>query len=94
MPGRIIAMTGLIAGLAAAQGVIRSIAAAFDDTADASTTTGKLIFGLHGINGLIIMMLAGNVVRRSRVLSRSAATGRPADARVFEPASGPAHRAP
>ena len=90
MPGRLIGMTGLIAGLAVAQGLIRAIADAFNDTGDASTTAGKLIFGLHAINGLAIMALAGNVARRARALSRPAVADRTVGAETFgaaEPAS-------
>jgi heme A synthase len=73
MPGRVIGMTGLIAGLVLLQGVIRAIASAFGDTGE-STTTGQFIFGLHAINALVIMALAGTIARRAREVSRSAAT--------------------
>ena len=43
MPGRLVAMTGLIAGLGVGQGLIRAVAAAFNDAGDTSTTAGKLI---------------------------------------------------
>jgi hypothetical protein len=70
MPGRDIGMTGLVAGLALAQGLIRAVAAAFDGTA------GTLVFGLHAVNGLAIMAVAGTVARRARTLSRSTVAGR------------------
>ncbi|HEX6232851.1 MAG TPA: DUF6220 domain-containing protein [Jiangellaceae bacterium] len=73
MPGRVIGMTGLIAGLVLLQGVIRAIASAFGDTGE-STTAGQFIFGLHAINALVIMALAGTIARRAREVSRSAAT--------------------
>lgn len=85
MPGRLIGMTGLVAGLGVLQGLIRALAAAFDDTGDVSTTAGRLVFGLHAINGLIILALAATVARRARALPRSAASG-PA-ARSAQPAS-------
>jgi hypothetical protein len=80
MPGRLIGMTGLIAGLGVVQGLIHSVAAAFNDPGDTSTTIGKLIFGLHAVNGLGILMVATGVARRARALSRSAATAPASDA--------------
>jgi hypothetical protein len=71
MPGRLIGMTGLVAGLSVLQGLIRAVAAAFNDTGDASTTAGKLVFGLHAVNGLAILAVAATVARRARALSRS-----------------------
>jgi hypothetical protein len=72
MPGRLIGMTGLVAGLVLVQALIAMIARAFGD-ADSSTTAGQLVFGLHAINGLIIMGVAGGIARRTRELSRPAA---------------------
>ena len=90
VPGRLIGMTGLVAGLAVLQGVIRAIASAFGDTGD-STTAGQLVFGLHAVNGLVIMAAAGMIVRQARELSRSATPVRRAgtgdDARASEPAA-------
>jgi hypothetical protein len=93
MPGRLIGMIGLVAGLGILQPVIAVIAKAFGDSGDTSTTAGKLFFGLHGVNGLIIMTVAGTVARQARALSRSAATGRPTGTGAFEPAAGSAHPA-
>lgn len=76
MPGRLIGMTGLIAGLALVQGVIRVIANAFGDTGD-STTAGQLVFGLHAVNGLVIVAVLGMIVWRARELSKSAAPAQP-----------------
>ena len=78
LPGRLIGMTALVAGLTVVQSLIRSLASAFDDTGDTSTTAGQLVFGVHAVNGLIILALAGNIARRARALSRSAVTDRPA----------------
>src|SRR5215813_1667648 len=64
MPGRLIGMTAPVAGLGAGQGLIRAVAAAFNDTGDTTTTTGKLIFGLHAVNALAIMAVAGRVAAR------------------------------
>jgi len=85
MPGRLIGMTGLVAGLGVGQSLIRGIAAAFNDTGDTSTTAGTLVFGLHGVNGLIMLAVAATVARRARALSRSAVADRPAG--VAQPAS-------
>lgn len=93
MPGRLIGMTSLVAGLGVVQGLIRAIAAAFNDTRDTSTTAGKLVFGLHAINGLIILAVAQTVARRARALSRSAVTDRPAGAGALGRAAGSAHPA-
>lgn len=68
-PGRLIGMSGLVTVLAIVQGVIRGVAAALGETA----TAGQLVFGLHAVNGLVIMALVGMIVRRARELSRSAA---------------------
>jgi hypothetical protein len=95
MPGRLIGLTGLVAGLGVAQGLIRTIADAFNDTGDTSTTVGQLVFGLHAVNALAILAVAGTVARRARALSRSAAD-RPAGrggADAFGPAAGPARPA-
>lgn len=70
MPGRLIGMVGLVAGLVVVQGVIGAIAKAFGDTGDSTTTAGQLIFGLHAVNGLVILAVVGRIVRRARELSR------------------------
>jgi cytochrome b len=72
MPGRLIGFTALVAGLGIGQALIRAIASALDDTGGTSTTAGTLVFGLHAVNGLVIMAVAGTVARRARALSRSA----------------------
>ncbi|SEG47809.1 hypothetical protein SAMN04489712_105442 [Thermomonospora echinospora] len=72
MPGRIIGMSGLVAGLAVVQVVIRGIAKAFDDTGG-STAAGELVFGLHAVNGLAILAVAVMLVRQARQPSRAAA---------------------
>ncbi|MEV4139325.1 DUF6220 domain-containing protein [Dactylosporangium sp. NPDC049742] len=92
MPGRLIGMAGLAAGLVVVQVVIAVLARAFNDTGDTSTTAGQLVFGLHAINGLAIMAAAGNVARQARTLSRSAVTDRPVGAGDGAEVSGPAAR--
>lgn len=98
MPGRLIGMTALVAGLTVVQVVIAVLARAFNDTGDTSTTAGQLVFGLHAINGLIILAVAGTVARRAHALPRNTVTGRPAgvggDAGVPGPATGSAQPAP
>jgi hypothetical protein len=74
MPGRLIGMSGLVAGLAVVQPVIAALARAFNDTGEASTTAGAVVFGLHAVNGLAILAVAGTVARQARVLPRSALT--------------------
>jgi hypothetical protein len=73
LPGRLIGMTGLVAGLVLLQGVIRAIAAAFGETGAGTSTAGELVFGLHAVNGLAIMAVSGTIVRQARAMSRSAA---------------------
>ncbi|GAA0991314.1 hypothetical protein GCM10009555_078410 [Acrocarpospora macrocephala] len=72
MPGRLIGLSGLVAGLAVVQFVIAAIAKAFDGTA------GELVFGLHALNGLAIMTVASMIVRQAGQLSRPAAPARQA----------------
>jgi Family of unknown function (DUF6220) len=90
VPGRLIGMTGLVAVLVIVQVVIRGVAAAVGETA----TAGQLIFGLHAVNGLVIMALVAMIVRRTRGLSRSAVPRRGAgagdDAGAPWPVAGPA----
>ncbi|MFU8872740.1 DUF6220 domain-containing protein [Micromonospora sp. SL4-19] len=97
MPGRLVGMAGLVAGLVVVQVVIAALAKALNDTGDTSTTAGQLVFGLHAVNGLAIMAVAGNVARRARALSRPAVTDRRAgagdDAGVPGPAAGTAQPA-
>ncbi|MEU5529713.1 DUF6220 domain-containing protein [Micromonospora chersina] len=66
MPGRLIGTSGLVAGLAIAQFVIKGIAAALDGAA------GELVFGLHAVNGLAIVAATGMIIRQARQLSRPA----------------------
>jgi Family of unknown function (DUF6220) len=95
MPGRLIGMTGLVAGLTVGQPLIAVLADAFNGTDDTSTTAGQLIFGLHAVNGLAILAVAGTVARQARALSRPAVADRLAgtggNAAAFGPAAGTAH---
>jgi heme A synthase len=66
LPGRVIGMTGLTAGLVLLQAVIAAVANAFGDAGDTSSTVGRLVFGLHAVNGLIIFGVVEDVNRRAR----------------------------
>jgi hypothetical protein len=73
VPGRLLGMTGLIAALGIGQGLIAAVAGALGDTADTSTTAGRMVFGLHAVNALIIFGVAETVARRARTLARTPA---------------------
>ncbi|PJE95963.1 hypothetical protein CUT44_19340 [Streptomyces carminius] len=95
MPGRLVGMAGLFTGLGIAQPVIATVAGAFGDTGG-TTTAGQIVFGLHAVNGLVMMGVAGRILRRARELPNSPApTARAADdsARTSKPASGSAQPA-
>ena len=79
LPGRLIGLTAAIAGLTMVQVLIAVLAKAFNDTGGTSTTAGQLVFGLHAVNGLIIMAVAGIVLRRARTLA-TATSDRPVGA--------------
>jgi hypothetical protein len=66
MPGRVIGMSGLAAGLAVLQFVISAIARAVDGTA------GDLFFGLHALNGLAIGATTGHMIRQARQAPQAA----------------------
>jgi FtsH-binding integral membrane protein len=72
MPGRLIGMPALVAGLTSVQVLIAVLARAFGDEGD-SNALGQLIFGLHAVNGLAILAVAGMIVRQARALPSSAA---------------------
>ena len=88
MPGRLIAMTGLVAGLVVVQAVISAIAGGVSDTGD--STVGDLIFGLHAVNGLIIVAVVGMILRHARELSSPPAPLRRSGVAGDSEASGPA----
>ena len=81
MPGRLIGMPALVAGLTAVQVLIAELAKEIGDTGN-STTAGSLISGLHAVNGLAILATAGMIVWQARTLSK--ATTEPS---VAQPAS-------
>jgi hypothetical protein len=90
MPGRLIGLTGLVAGLVLVQGVIRAIASVFGETGDSTSTAGELIFGLHAVNGLIIMAVVGMILRQARELSSSPVPLRRSGVAKHAQTSGPA----
>lgn len=93
MPGRVVGMAGLVAGLAPLQVVIAVLARAFG-TGEITTTAGQLIFGLHAVNGLVIVAVVGRIIRQARALSRSVVAPERSvageDAEASGPVTGPA----
>lgn len=76
-PGRLIGLSILPLGLVVVQMLIIAFGNAFNDSTGNATPLGLAIFGLHAINGLAIMAVAGLVFRRARMLAtapREAAT--------------------
>lgn len=65
MPGRVVGLSGLVAGLAVLQPVIAVIAKAFGDTGE-TTTAGQIAFGLHAINGLIMLVVLRGILTEAR----------------------------
>lgn len=70
MPRRLVGMAGLVAALIPLQVLIAVLAEAFG-TADTTTTAGQVVFGLHAVNGLVIVAVAVRIVRGSRALPPS-----------------------
>jgi hypothetical protein len=66
MPGRLIGFAALVAGLASVQVLIAALARAAGD----DSTAGQLIFGLHAVNGLLILAVSGLLLRQAYPLSR------------------------
>ncbi|MBC6463247.1 DUF6220 domain-containing protein [Actinomadura sp. HBU206391] len=73
LPGRLIGMTGLVAGLILLQSVIQELANAFGDSSGSTSTAGELVFGLHAVNGLLIATVGGRIFLRARELASSGA---------------------
>ncbi|ADB31119.1 hypothetical protein Kfla_2029 [Kribbella flavida DSM 17836] len=91
LPGRLIGMTGLAGGLVLLQAVIAAVANAFGDAGAAGSTAGKVVFGLHALNALIIFGVVEDVLRRARELTRRPAAASTATASdSITPAGGPA----
>jgi heme A synthase len=62
VPGRLIGMAALIAGLVLVQSLIREVAKSFGEGSEA----GHLVFGMHAINALAIVGVTAWVAQRSR----------------------------
>jgi len=88
MPGRLIGLSGLVAGLGILQAVIAIIARAFGDSGD-TTTAGQLVFGLHAVNGLVMISVVYIILQQARELTATAHTTR-AGAGDSSSAAGPA----
>jgi hypothetical protein len=71
MPGRLIGMAVLVAGLTSVQVLIAKLAMAISDSGDGPT--GAIIFGLHAVSGLAIPAVAWLILRRALALLRPAA---------------------
>lgn len=67
LPGRLIGLCALIAGLVTVQVLIAAFARSF------GTTAGDYVFGLHAVNGLAILAVAGTIARRAWALSAAPA---------------------
>lgn len=74
MPGRLVGLSGLVAGLGILQPLIAIVAKAFGDS-DETTTAGQLVFGLHAINALIMMSVIRTMLQQSRELAAAAPAG-------------------
>ncbi len=69
MPGRVTATAAGVAGLVLLQSVIREIAKALGDGSE----VGHYVFGLHAVNGLLIMTAVITVLRLSLQASKTVA---------------------
>jgi hypothetical protein len=65
MPGRLIWMPALVSALTSLQVVIAEQGKSLDGAAR------SMVFGLHAINGLAILLLAGLILRRALELAKS-----------------------
>lgn len=79
--GRVIGRTLLALGLVLLQRPIQVVAEAFNTSTDETTTGSVLVFGIHAVNGLVIMMMVGNLARRARqAMAAPRGAGKPAQA--------------
>ncbi|MEU5722664.1 DUF6220 domain-containing protein [Micromonospora sp. NPDC047738] len=79
-PGKVVGLTILPLGLVLVQVLIVTLGRAVSGGEDTTTPAGLAILGLHAINGLAIMAVAGVVFRRARLLAAAARTIEPAGA--------------
>lgn len=71
LPGRVVGLTALVAGLVLLQSVIAAVARGFEDAGGAATAA-NVVFGLHAVNGLITIGVARSVFLRARELAGAA----------------------
>lgn len=69
MPRRFVGTAGSVVLLVLFQSVIREVSKGLGDSSGA----GHLLFGLHGLNGMLIVGAVGALVRQARIASRSPA---------------------
>jgi hypothetical protein len=79
-PGRLIGLSILPLGLVVVQVLIIVLGNAVSGGSDTTTAAGVAVLGLHAINGLAIMGVAGALFRRARTLD-----GTPRGATVVGP---------
>jgi hypothetical protein len=74
LPGRQVGLTILPLGLVVVQFLIVALGKALSDgdAGDRTTTAALAVLGLHAINGLAIMGVAGTVFARARALAKGA----------------------
>jgi hypothetical protein len=68
-PGRLIGLSILPLGLVVVQVLIIVLGDAVSGSSDTTTAAGVAVLGLHAINGLAIMGVAGVLFRRARMLA-------------------------
>jgi hypothetical protein len=69
LSARLIGMAALVAALTAVQVAIAALAKALGD----GSTAGQLVFGLHAVNAVAMLAVAGLIVRQARTLGVGAA---------------------
>ena len=77
VPGRLVGLTILPLGLIVVQVLIVVLGKAFDD-GDTTSPAALAVLGLHAINGLAVMAVAGTVFARARALANAAPATTPA----------------
>ncbi|TWD75410.1 hypothetical protein FB561_6850 [Kribbella amoyensis] len=87
LPGRLIGGTGLVAGLVLLQIVIAVTAGAIDGSGGTTSTTAKLVFGLHAINAVAIAFTISRVEAQVGALGKG---GEPSPTRSRERSARPA----
>jgi hypothetical protein len=90
-PGRLIGLSILPLGLVVVQVLIIVLGDAVSGGSDTTTAAGVAVLGLHAINGLAIMGVAGVLFRRARALAatprEATIAGVPAATQPAAPAS-------